>query len=75
MFKIGSFEEEIFKSMKKKLISNKMENDYSFGKLSRAADLLSAAAGLFDKAGMRTEAAEVTKVLHSLAQQLNDKTL
>lgn len=75
MFKIGSFEEEIYKSMEKNLVSNQTENKYNFGKLSKAADLLNAAAVLFDKAGMRSEAAEVTKVLTSLAQQLSGKTL
>jgi thiamine pyrophosphate-dependent acetolactate synthase large subunit-like protein len=75
MFKISSFEEEIYKSMEKNLVSNQTEDKYNFGKLSKAADLLNAAAELFDKAGMRVEAAEVTKVLSTLAKQLNKKTL
>lgn len=74
MFKNNSFEDEIYLSMEKKLASNQLENKYSFDKLAKAADYLNAAASIFDKAGMKTESAEVTKVLHNLAIQLNNKT-
>lgn len=70
MFKNSSFEDEIYRSMEKKLVSNQLENKYSFDKLSKAADYLNAAASLFEKAGMIKEANEVTEVLTKLARQL-----
>lgn len=70
MFKSGSFEDEIYRSMETKLVSNQLENKFSFDKIAKAADYLNAAASLFDKAGMYGEAAEVTEVLQSLAKQL-----
>jgi len=70
MFKIGSFEDEIYRSMETKLVSNQLEDKFSFDKIAKAADYLNAAASLFDKAGMYSEAAEVTEVLQSLAKQL-----
>lgn len=71
MFKTSIIEDEIYKSMEKNLVSNQTENKYNFGKLSKAADLLNAAATLFDKAGMQKEAEEVTKVLYDLNSQLS----
>jgi len=70
MFKIGSFEDEIYRSMETKLVSNQLEDKFSFDKIAKAADYLNAAASLFDKAGMYSEAAEITEVLQSLAKQL-----
>jgi hypothetical protein len=70
MFKTGSFEDEIYRSMETKLVSNQLENKFSFDKISKAADYLNAAASLFDKAGMYSEAAEVTEVLQGLSKQL-----
>lgn len=50
-----------------------MENKYGFDKIAQAADLLNAAAGLFDEAGLTEEADEVTQVLQDLANQLGSK--
>ena len=74
MFKIGSFEDEIFRSMEKTLVSHQVEKTHGFDKLAKAADLLNAAAQLFDKAGMHEEAAEITEVLQGLATNLSGKT-
>ncbi len=74
MFKTASFEEEIYKSMEKQLVSNQLENKHGFDKLAKAADCLNAAAEIFDQAGMQEEAADVTEVLQGLAQVLSGKT-
>ena len=73
MFKIGSFEEEIYRSMQKQLVSSQVENKYGFDKLAQATDLLNTAATLFEEAGMLEEANEVTQVLQDLANQLRSK--
>ena len=75
MFKVSSFEDEIYRSMEQKLVNNQLDNKYSFDKLSRAADCLNAAAELFEKAGMRREADEVLLLLRKLAVQLSAKVL
>lgn len=67
MFKQGSFEDEIYRSMEKTLVSHQVENKHGFNKLAKAADLLNTAANIFDRAGMSKESAEVTKVLQSMA--------
>lgn len=75
MFKVSSFEDEIYRSMKQKLASSQLENKYSFDKLSRAADCLNAAAELFERAGMKKEADDVLILLRKLAVQLSTKVL
>ncbi len=67
MFKLGSFEEELVSSMEKGLLSNQAENKFSFDKLAKVADYLSAAAELLDDTGHIAEANMVTKVLAKLA--------
>lgn len=67
MFKLGSFEEELASSMEKGLVSNQLENKFSFDKIAKVADYLSAAAELLDDTGHSTEADMVTKVLARLA--------
>jgi hypothetical protein len=74
MFKTGSFENEIFRSMEKTLASNQLEAKYGFDKLAKAADYLNAAAAVFEKAGMHKQAIEVTEVLQGLLDQLSGKT-
>lgn len=71
MFKNGSFEEELFQSMEKNLVSNQLETKHSFNKLAKAADFLYTAATIFEKAGMHKEADQITEVLKSLAEELN----
>lgn len=74
MFKTGSFENEIFHSMEKQLVSSQIEQKHGFNKLAKAADYLNAAAELFEKAGMVEEADEVTEVLQQLTNKLSGKT-
>lgn len=70
MYKIGSFEDEIYHSMEKSLVANQTETQHGFNKLAKAADLLNAAASLFEQAGMQEAANEVTDVLQDLANEL-----
>lgn len=74
MFKLASFEEEIYQSMEKQLVANQVEKTHGLNKLAKAADCLNAAAEIFEQAGMRKEAAEVTEVLQRLAESLSGKT-
>lgn len=73
MFKTASFEDEIYRSMEKTLISNQAENQYGFDKIAKAADYLNAAAEVFEKAGMYKQATEITEVLQGLLSQLSGK--
>lgn len=74
MFKTASFQDEIYRSMEKQLVSNQVEAKYGFKRLAQAADYLNAAAEIFDQAGMSEQAKEVTEVLQELAHQLSSKT-
>lgn len=69
MFKYGSVEDEIYRSMEKQLVAKQVEDKHGFNKLARAADYLNAAADLFEQAGMSREAKETTMVLYSLAME------
>ena len=71
MFKNNNFENEIYKSMEKKLSSKQLEDTYNFNKIERAINYLSYAASIFDKAGMYSEASEVTEILGNLSKQLS----
>ena len=73
MFKMASFEEELYRSMEKNLVSNQTENVYGFKKLAQAIDDLNAAAHIFEQAGMSDQAAQITEVLQELSDQF-DKT-
>lgn len=70
MFKRSSFEEEIYQSMEKQLVSNQLENTYGFKRLAQAADLLNKAAEIFEQAGMTETAEDITEVLQNLAGAL-----
>lgn len=74
MFKSSSFEDEIYRSMEKQLVSSQLEETHGFNKLAKAADYLNAAAEIFEQAGMSEQAEEITEVLQGLAQQLTGKT-
>lgn len=67
MFKIGSFEAELAKSMEENLVSNGLENKHNFDKIAKAADFLNAAAEIFDDTGFHAEAEVITQVLEKLA--------
>jgi len=73
MFKQGSFEDEIYRSMEKSLVKNQVEDRHGFDKLAKAADLLSTAAEIFDKAGMFQESDEIAEILKSLSKDVNDQ--
>lgn len=71
MFKQASIEDELYHLMEKQLVSNQAESKFGFKRLAQAADLLNAAAEIFDQAGMSEQAEEITEVLNSLANHLN----
>lgn len=73
MFKLGGFEEEIYRSMEKQLVSNQSENEHGLQKLAKAVDCLNAAAEIFTQAGMPDKAAEITEVLRGLTNVLSSK--
>jgi hypothetical protein len=70
MFKQASFEDEIYRSMEKQLVSNQVETTYGFNKLAKATELLSAAAEIFEQAGMSETSSEITDVLQGLTEAL-----
>lgn len=74
MFKTASFEDEIYRSMEKQLVSNQVETKHGFKRLAQVADYLNAAAEIFEQAGMSEQAEEITEVLQGLAHQFSDKT-
>ena len=73
MFKQASIEDELYHLMAKQLVSNQVESKFGFKKLAQAAELLNAAAEIFDQAGMSEQAEEITEVLNSLANDLQNK--
>lgn len=68
MFKTDSFEQELVEGMSKKLVSNQIENLYSFEKISKAADYLNSAAEILDDTGMTAEAELITRLLEKIAK-------
>jgi hypothetical protein len=67
MFKIGSFEIELAKTMQTNLVSNKSEKKYSFDKITKAIDYLNAASEILDDTGFHNEAEVLTSLLETLA--------
>jgi acid phosphatase family membrane protein YuiD len=70
MFKQGSFEDEIFRSMETSLVKSQTENKHGFNKLAKAADLLNEAAAIFDNAGMYQESGEIAEILQHLSEDV-----
>ena len=70
MFKQGSSQDEIYRSMEKTLVKAQIEGQHGFDKVAKAIDLLNVAAAIFEQAGMQKEAAEITEVLNCLAKDL-----
>lgn len=70
MFKQGSFEDEIFRSMETSLVKNQTEEKHGLSKLAKAADLLNEAASIFDDAEMFQESKDVSDILQNLAKDL-----
>ena len=67
MFKTENFEHELMQQMEKNLVSNEVENKWSFDKIAKAADYISIAAEIFDDTGMYKEAEILTRMLEKLA--------
>ena len=61
------FSTDIMSSMKNNLISNTIEDKFSFNKLAKAIDYLNDAAEIFDKNELYDQSNEINKVLISLA--------
>lgn len=70
MFKQGSYEDEIFRSMEKTLVDSQVENTHGLSKLAKAVDYLNDAAAIFERAGMLEEATQITEVLQGLTKDL-----
>lgn len=70
MFKQGSFEDEIFRSMETSLVKNQTETKHGFNKLAKAADLLNEAASIFDDAEMYQESGAVAEILQHLSEDV-----
>jgi hypothetical protein len=70
MYKQGSFEDEIYRSMETTLVKTQTENRHGLNKLAKAADLLNTAAAIFEKAGMYQEAQAITIILNDLVGDL-----
>jgi hypothetical protein len=70
MFKQSSFADEISHSMEKTLVKSQVENTYGLSRLAKAVDYLNDAAAIFDRAGMHSEAAQVTEILLALTKDL-----
>jgi hypothetical protein len=69
MFKKASFEEEIFQSMEKNLVSNQSEQKAGLKRLAQAAEYVGAAAEIFNQAGMTEEAKELINLLKEPGQK------
>ena len=73
MFRTGSFEDEIYRSMETSLVKNQVENTYGIQKLAKAVDFLNTAADIFDQAGMSEESRQITEILRSLAKDFSNE--
>jgi hypothetical protein len=71
MFKQASFEDEIYRSMEKQLVSNQLDTSHGFKRLAQAAELLNKAASIFEHAGMSEAVEGITQTLQSLTDSLN----
>lgn len=69
LFKFGSFEDEIMKSMETTLVKYQKDQMYSHEKLGKAIDHLSAAAEIFDDTGFNKEAEALTKFIEKIAHE------
>lgn len=67
LFKFGSLEDEIMKSMETTLVKYQKDQMYGHEKLAKAVDHLSAAAEIFDDTGFSKEAEFVTRLIEKIA--------
>lgn len=73
MFKRGGIEIELMDSMEKQLVSSQIEDQHKFTKLARAIDYLNAAANIFEQAGLRKEADDVTEIIEEIDSKGEEK--
>lgn len=66
----SNFEDEIYRSMESALIKNQADDTYGSSKLTKAANLLSVAAEIFDNAGMSEESQEIADIIKSLSEEI-----
>lgn len=71
----SDFSDELYRSMEKNLVVKQAsDNNHGLGKIAKATEYLSAAADIFEQAGMVEPATEITEVLQELAvEQLASK--
>lgn len=69
MFKLSNFEQELAETMQEHLVSNQLDNKYSFDRIAKAIDLLHSAADIFDDTGFHVEAEVITRMLEKLAKK------
>lgn len=67
LFKFGSLEDEIMKSMETSLVKYQKDQLFGHEKLAKAVDHLSAAAEIFDDTGFSKEAEFVTRLIEKIA--------
>lgn len=71
MFKQGSCENELFRSMEQVLVKNQADKaSHGLTKIAKAVDYLNEAAAIFEQAGMMEEAELVAQALQSLVKDL-----
>lgn len=75
LFKFGSVEQELMKSMEKTLVKNQKNEAFHHDKFSKAVDLLNSAAALFDNAGFNKEAEVITTLIEKLANGSIEKMI
>lgn len=66
-------ENELMNSMEKQLVSSQIEDQHKFTKLARAIDYLNAAANIFEQAGLRKEADDVTEIIEEIDSKGEEK--
>lgn len=69
LFKFGSLEDEIMKSMETSLVKNQHNKIFGHEKLAKAVDHLNAAAEIFDDTGFSKAAEAVTRLIEKLADE------
>jgi hypothetical protein len=68
MFKIGSINDELMKSMEQNLIINQKKSKQNFDKLVKTLDYLNTAANIFDNAGFSKEASDLTYIIKKISE-------
>lgn len=68
MFKLGSFEEELYKNMQRNLDNIKSTEVNDLNKLAKVVQYIHKAASIFEQAGMYKQAKELTTILEGLVK-------